>query len=611
MSQTDSYLPLVAKLNQLCLGFLETNSSFVKLGPAYSHMSLEDATQNLVLHRMHKKFAAPVDSVSEERRANTIASMLQYDADGITDFAERVRNCEDPFIRRQLYQSRVQLHEVISAYRFGVSDLEFPSGETYVSSSGNTSLYAKLKDRKQWCCTPECFDLFAKLAYNSPILKYAARKHLREWQLETKKKFDNFGMLEKAKSLGMKNIRFAIFKAKLREIITFVIGARITTVSKDLVVDRVIECEAFCNMCCQLAIDGSIKSCIKEFYGVDLLSSQIIHKLMLADSNNATIDFSNASNSTWNSVVKWFLGSSRLGKDLQASRCGYVDLPNEDVASLNMLSPMGNGFTFSVMTLLLMVISRSVDSFAHVFGDDVIVDNTVAPTLIEIFRFVGYETNNTKTFVDSSFRESCGGFICHGKYLTSFDFEWANDVVDAVILTNKVKILSDCYPWFEELKVLHADLLSLWPPHLLRATDDFVDWAERINRQVVQATLKNDSYSSDFVAPLPSLDDGVWCHPKYVRKMQRGCAKTAKAYKKLKAALAVDTCVPSSNVLIVPYVRIQRKADCYRFKNGRPMEPVNNVSRLFGWFYIYNGRVQAPTVENEVYKVTWNFVYSK
>lgn len=663
---------ITSNVNKIFQEFLRNNPLKQSLGPAYSLMHKNEAWDNLILHRMHKKFAHVTEEGALDRRVLTINNMLKYDTNGVYSFRDKLYrgNSVDPWIRRQLFQSRDKLREIIVNYRFGVNGLNFPSGETYRSTGGDVSLYAKLRDRTQWCCTPECFDLFANLCYTSPILKFAARRHFKQWQIAHNKNFNDKSMWLAATGSNYKKA-FAIFKAKLRVIVTFVAGARIETVPKDLLVDRVIECDAFCNMCVQLTIDNEIKELISTHYGIDLEHSQVLHQKMLSDVSNATIDFSNASNSTWYSVVEWFFEGTRFWSHLQQSRCGFVELPGsydpvsesfdihieccdistrkivtvepDGLYSLNMLSPMGNGFTFSVMTLLLLGIGREVDDFCHVFGDDVIVDNDVAHQLIPIYEFIGYKVNVTKTFLDSDFKESCGGFYCDG-YLTSFDFEWCNDVVDAIILINKVNILKKCRPDWFELGKLHSDLLELIPPHLQRGYEPPIDWAtwslsghvHRLNSSSMVTARKSRQSRPSFengpdytrllpehtmslwgtsLYTLPSLDDGVWNSPRKVAKLQKNDARCQTHYKKVKGVLSSEHNIPLSNIRVLPYLQIKRVAQVYRFKplkgqtNGKPMKPTNKISRLFGWYYIWAGKVQAPTLRDSAYKESWTYTY--
>lgn len=623
------FIDVIKHVNETMADYLRVYTNFTKLGPDYSLMSRLEAHENLVLHRLHKNFAHVTVEEAEERRSRTIKQMIDYDTAGIQNFPKLLNSkVVDPSVRHVLYNARKSLHEALTHYRFSNSTLSLPSGETYVSASGDVSFYAKIRDRKQWCCTPDCFDLFARICYNSGALKFAARRHFKDYERESKRTFANKAMWVAAKEQGIKNARFAIFKAKLKCIITFVPGARVTTVPKDLVVDRVIECDAFCNMCCQLTIDGSIKKMIQEYWGIDLLQSQTIHQLMLRDDRNSTIDFSNASNSTWLSVVEWFFQGTTFFKHLVQTRCGLVEIRNYEDEDfyfhhLNMLSPMGNGYTFSVMTLILLAVGRELDDFCHVYGDDVIIDNDVAPLALETYNFIGYKVNATKTFLDSPFRESCGGFF-HSGYLTSFEIEWCEDIVDAIVLCNKIAILAQQDLPNLHLDELHTQLIKDIPCHLFKGYKPPVNWAtlrmlensrsitsESDNRKALFLRATGLSYFkvNSYVAPLPSLDDGVWVGVRKVVRLQKEDSKCQTAYKRLRGELSKDYAIPESNIRIQPYLHISRVAQRYRSKNGRPMQPTKDVSRLLAWHYVYTGRVAAPTLRKTELKMSWNHTY--
>ena len=123
---------------------------------------------------------------------------------------------------------------------------------------------------------------------------------------------------------------------------------------------------------------------------------------------------------------------------------------------------MGNGFTFGLMTFTLLCAARQYDSFAHVFGDDIIIDGDVAPAFIDLLHVTGWTLNSSKTFLTGPFRESCGGFVHSGVYLDSYKIEWAENIVEACVTVNKVRRLAALHniPW---LRRLAADLLRITP----------------------------------------------------------------------------------------------------------------------------------------------------
>ena len=201
--------------------------------------------------------------------------MLEYDAGGLTDF--NISDVPSKFHRYQLQNARFRLRKSLRKFKLDLGEFDMPSGETYVTSNGNVSIFAKLKDKSQWVCSPSSFDLFARICYNSPGLKYAAKQHI--------------------KALGFKHHKFAgrgvssfaIFKYKLRKIITFVDVSRLTTVPKNKLVDRVILCEPMCNMICQRCIAKAIVEFIDDEYKMDLYGAQRVHGALISMINTSTL----------------------------------------------------------------------------------------------------------------------------------------------------------------------------------------------------------------------------------------------------------------------------------------------------------------------------------
>lgn len=607
---------LIKFVNESIADFLKENDTFVPLGPDFENLTYDEAAMNLQLYRMHKKFEIPEHADPVERKSRTLESVIDYDINGLKDFNPACMDL-DPAVRHLLYNARRRLNEVISDYRFSVSTLEFPSGETYVSASGDISLYAKLRDRQQWCVTDGCFELFARVAYNTPMLKYAAKRHFKTFQTETGKKFDNNAMYAKAKELFPKKFGYEIFKAKLRCIVTIVKAARLTTVPKTTLVDRVIECDAFCNMIVQRAIDINIWGLIDKHFGVDLKDSQLLHKLLIKDLCNVTIDLKNASNSIWLVVVEWFMKNTKLLRDLKSARCGIIETSGYSYR-LNMLSPMGNGFTFGVMTLLFLTICRELDSFSHVFGDDIIVDQDVAPLLVETLTSIGCQINETKTFTKGCFRESCGGFTLSGQYITSFDIEYANDIVDAVATINKVGIMANSppTPLTDRLRELHYSLIDSVPAHLLRGYKFSQNYAEEtvdLDTKRLQFSRRSPNRLTDcnalnsggpeglaLVKTLPGLTEGVFADPRYVKRVQLKDERCVAKFKEL-AHPTVNSRRDACNVCLV----FSKKNKTYKFRNGSPMRPIDNVNRLLAWTYVRSGKSTAPHLRETVIHSSW------
>lgn len=480
---------------------------FKDLGPEYSTLTTaQEAQHHLWRYRMCKKWGAPNKTHANLIAAKTIAETLDYDSKGPKQIGFE---CE-PFIKMCLFKARDRLSTALrNFYRFEPANLRMPNGEGYSSAGGDCSVYAKLRAAK-WDITADCVDLFATVCYNTPGLKAAARKHIGVVSRdETRNLYLSYG--------HTRNVGYHVFKELLlSEVLNIVPGCRIATVPKELDKHRMIACEPFCNMIVQSVIEVGLRKVILEEFDVDLDCSQEVHKVLIRDLSNATVDFSNASNSNWLCWIEW-LYPPYLVRQIRAARSPVAMLttshPDESALQheWTMVSPMGNGFTFGLMTLTLLVIARELDNFSHVFGDDVIIDTEVAPSFIAIAEHIGFVVNTKKTFLRGSFRESCGGFTFGEEYIHSFEFTWATHTAQAFALVNKVNYLAH-KTGDDALEALAINLRSLVPSLCKRAsntpddvvfTDEFGDtqvesrfmlvWTANARRQKRQDALVREA----------------------------------------------------------------------------------------------------------------------
>jgi hypothetical protein len=84
---------------------------------------------------------------------------------------------------------------------------------------------------------------------------------------------------------------------------------------------------------------------------------------------------------------------------------------------------MGNGYTFSLETLIFTAACRACGSREYaVYGDDIVIETEYVPSLVKLLSFLGFNTNEEKSFVnrDSRFRESCGCDYYRGELITPF-----------------------------------------------------------------------------------------------------------------------------------------------------------------------------------------------
>ena len=177
--------------------------------------------------------------------------------------------------------------------------------------------------------------------------------------------------------------------------------------------------------------------------GLDIAKLQNQHKLyaQLASIHRAwvTADMSNASES----FLFWLMSRLLPQKWLRALNCGRTRyyVRNGKSYAYSSFMAMGIGFTFPLQTLLFYAIIKSccallkIDGLISVYGDDLIYPRKIHCYVKSVLTDIGMLLNKDKTYVESHFRESCGGDYYHGvdvrpfqpegqaQYLTAKEYE--------------------------------------------------------------------------------------------------------------------------------------------------------------------------------------------
>lgn len=220
---------------------------------------------------------------------------------------------------------------------------------------------------------------------------------------------------------------------------SIVAGNRLYFVPKDATTSRSICVEPVLNMFYQLGMGRIIEKRLKNFFGISLDNQPDINrKLARLGSESGeyvTIDLSSASDSMSLSMVRTLFPADFVSwLEIMRSPCSEIE--GKQVV-LNMLSTMGNGFTFPLQTALFSCIvaaAYEVDEKTRVdsphdlnnlftkrlpnwsvFGDDIICSKRVFGKVMRLLKLTGFEVNRDKTFSEGSFRESCGHDYFMGK----------------------------------------------------------------------------------------------------------------------------------------------------------------------------------------------------
>lgn len=202
-------------------------------------------------------------------------------------------------------------------------------------------------------------------------------------------------------------------------------------------ISRTICVEPNLNMFYQLGLANILEGRLRQVFGLNLSDQPQVNRELAREGsiNNTyvTIDLSSASDSLSIGVLRAILPKGLMSW-LMALRSPSTLLPDGTLVQLKMVSTMGNGFTFPLETAIFAAVveaaykvsgvalirnSRSYGStkpgnFA-VFGDDIIVREETHRHVMRLLWLLGFKVNDSKTFVEGPFRESCGGDFYKGQ----------------------------------------------------------------------------------------------------------------------------------------------------------------------------------------------------
>jgi len=213
--------------------------------------------------------------------------------------------------------------------------------------------------------------------------------------------------------------------------IAIVAGSKLSFVAKNNTISRCICTEPTLEMFFQQGLDSFIRALLSRDFGINLDHQQARNaRLALdgsVDGSFATIDLSSASDTISTAMLR-DVCDGRFLAIMDSFRSKRVHLPNGELLDLHLFSSMGNGYTFSLQTLIFCVVVKVVyemhslpfiasstplsnldipDTYA-VNGDDIVVVNHVFQDVCMLLSMLGFIPNPDKSFSTGYFRESCG-----------------------------------------------------------------------------------------------------------------------------------------------------------------------------------------------------------
>lgn len=243
-------------------------------------------------------------------------------------------------------------------------------------------------------------------------------------------------------------------------------GSRISCVPKNVDISRTICTEPTLNMWYQLAVGNLIRERLSRFFGIDLenvaeVNRDLARRGSLVSGGDCvgeqyseeycTIDLESASDSMSLGMLKLML-PQWVYELLMFLRSPVTRMPDGSRVELQMVSTMGNGFTFPLQTAIFSCVVAAVYSYLglprqrvdtaepnwSVFGDDIIVVRKAYGWVCRVLELLGFAVNADKSFFEGPFRESCGSDYFNGHYVRPVYIRRLSGVQDTYVAFNKL-----------------------------------------------------------------------------------------------------------------------------------------------------------------------------
>ena len=206
-----------------------------------------------------------------------------------------------------------------------------------------------------------------------------------------------------------------------------VFSSRVSFAPKTKDCSRMICVEPSLNMFYQLGLGALFEERLRRRFRIDLSTQPSINRKLAQYGSKtgqfSTIDLSSASDSISLNLCRLVLPSwlFELMMELRSTKTEIMG----DTVTLNMMSTMGNGFTFPFQTIIFSCLIRAAYRMEGIpiydslnwgcFGDDLIVETKAFRSVMKLLKLLGFEANSAKTFSEGPFRESCGADWFYGQ----------------------------------------------------------------------------------------------------------------------------------------------------------------------------------------------------
>lgn len=391
---------LLTKLASADLGVCDADM------PLTSDMSVSEVERILLIRSLFKKFE---DAPSE-----------QADKLAISDFLSRNQKCADfKLEQKELFDDIIDGEVSSIIYDAVLPHWDSTFGLAQISAGFNVGPGASVGSEEG--------DFLTKV-FHSPLT--STRQDLHTFYVYA---------IRGSSWAEAENARFQKYNLMM------VAGSRLSTVPKNVDISRVICTEPVLNMLFQKGIGNVLEKRLVTAFGIDISKQPEINKTLARrgsmGENFCTIDLKGASDCISVSLCQTILPRA-LCNWLELTRSPVTRLPNGEMVKLNMISSMGNAYTFPLQTMIFAAVVKAVyrtmglsaprcdnvEPTYGVFGDDIIVCREAYEKVCQTLVRYGFTVNDSKSFSVGAFRESCGGdywngHLVRGVYCSSLKYD--------------------------------------------------------------------------------------------------------------------------------------------------------------------------------------------
>lgn len=245
------------------------------------------------------------------------------------------------------------------------------------------------------------------------------------------------------------NLRISEFGAPM-----VVEGSKLSFVPKNREIMRSICSEPSVNMFYQLGLGSILEQRLRSFTGIDFSvqpdKNRELARLGSLGGTFCTIDLASASDTISLSLLKGCLPREfyELLLRLRSPKTSFKGRSMD----LHMVSTMGNGFTFPLQTIIfacaLLAVYKvysipithpfGVSGNYGVFGDDIVCVREAYRPLCSFLSRLGFFVNESKSFSEGPFRESCGADFYSGVNIRGVYCKTLDTPQDLMVLVNRL-----------------------------------------------------------------------------------------------------------------------------------------------------------------------------